>query len=62
MSHWNLQVTVGNKDKEIMRGAVMLVAKWHLLTAKLDGGRNCSSTQERGSNYGRQQQIITFTE
>lgn len=41
MSHWNLQVTIGNKDKEIMRGAVMLVAKWYLLTAKLDDGRNC---------------------
>lgn len=50
MSHWNLQVTIGNKDKEIMRGAVMLVAKWYLLTAKLDDGRNCLSPQERGRN------------
>lgn len=62
MSHWNLHVTIGNKDKEIMRGGETLVAKWHLLTAKLDYGTNCSSAQERGSNYGRQQQIITFTE
>lgn len=46
----------------IMRGGETLVAKWHLLTAKLDYGTNCSSAQERGSNYGRQQQIITFTE
>lgn len=37
MSHWNLQVTIGNKDKEIMRGGVMLLAKWHLLTEKLGG-------------------------
>lgn len=57
MSHWNLHVTIGNKDKEIMRGG-----ETHLLTAKLDDGTNCSSTQERGSSYGRQQQIITFTE
>lgn len=51
MSHWNLQVTIGNKDKEMMRGVVALPAKWHLLTAKLDNGRNCSSAQERGGNY-----------
>lgn len=34
MSHWNLHVTIGNKDKKIVRGVVTLVAKWHLLSAK----------------------------
>lgn len=56
MSHWNLQVTIGNKDKEIVRGGVAPVANRHLLTAKLDG-RNCSSAQERGGNYRRQEPV-----
>lgn len=51
MSHWNLQVTIGNKDKEITRGVVTLPAKWHLLTAQLGDGRNRSSTQGRGGDY-----------
>lgn len=33
-----------------------------MLTAKPVDGRNCSSTQERGGNYGRQQQIMAFTQ
>lgn len=63
MSHWNLQVTVGNIDKEIMRRVAGPVAKWRrFANCRAVGGRNCSSAQERGGNYGRRQQIMAFTQ
>lgn len=34
MSHWNLQVTVGNIDKEIVRWVARPVAKWHFANCK----------------------------
>lgn len=34
MSHWNLQVTIENRDKEVMRGRARLVVKWHFVDYK----------------------------
>lgn len=34
MSHWNLQVTIESKDKEIMSRVAMPGAKWHFVNCK----------------------------
>lgn len=48
--------------KRSWKGQPRLEQDGILVTTKLHGGRNRSSAQERGSNYGRQRQIITFTQ